>query len=351
MMIGVPQSVFATGLSLILSGYGYGRKSLSKSGAGTAFFVGFVSVLAGKYFWPVLIGFFLTSSKLTKVGAKRKEKIEDGYALGGQRNWLQVLCNGGFGAWLCVCITILFDSPPELPLLLPVTTNLDFVKILHSISPFSGTADASSVSLSDSDRQTIWGILFCIHIGAYSCVTADTWASELGTLITQYEPYLITSVINPLNWLPSGSFKQVPAGTNGGVTGRGLFASMCGGGFIGALVYAINLMSTYYSEPVDVNSFASPTMFGCVVVLGILPGLFGSLLDSLLGATVQASYLDLSRKVILSHAPSSNAKGNEVKHICGLDILDNHLVNLVSCVATGLVTPLFWFMYVQALNY
>ena len=38
--------------------------------------------------------FFLGSSKVTRIGAARKQKIEDGHQIGGNRNWVQVAANG-----------------------------------------------------------------------------------------------------------------------------------------------------------------------------------------------------------------------------------------------------------------
>lgn len=47
---------------------------------------------AGWHFFWSLLFFFVTSTLLTKMGSKRKKKIEDGYKEGGQRNWVQVIC-------------------------------------------------------------------------------------------------------------------------------------------------------------------------------------------------------------------------------------------------------------------
>lgn len=49
--------------------------------------------MAGYRFGAVLIGFFVSSSALTRYGSARKAELEDGYRKGGQRNWIQVLSN------------------------------------------------------------------------------------------------------------------------------------------------------------------------------------------------------------------------------------------------------------------
>ena len=48
-----------------------------------------------------LLAFFVTSSKATKFRMEKKKLFED-VKEGGQRNWIQVLCNGGMAAQLAI---------------------------------------------------------------------------------------------------------------------------------------------------------------------------------------------------------------------------------------------------------
>ena len=53
--------------------------------------------MAGSGFATVLLWFFVSCSALTKLGKERKKKIDAEFKEGGQRDWRQVLANGGVG--------------------------------------------------------------------------------------------------------------------------------------------------------------------------------------------------------------------------------------------------------------
>jgi uncharacterized protein (TIGR00297 family) len=100
--------------------------------------------------------------------------------------------------------------------------------------------------------------LYPLYLGAIAAVTADTWGTEIGLLSKGATVSVLT-------------FKPVDRGTNGGVSENGFF-----GGAAGAILIAL---SGYYWYADDRTA---------IVVM--IAGVFGSLADSVLGATLQGLY-------------------------------------------------------------
>lgn len=170
-------------------------------------------------------------------------------------------------------------------------------------------------------------ILWCTYIAHYACATADTWASEVGILSTS-NPRLVTTLF----------LREVPPGTNGGMSLLGTIASGAGGAFIGLIYF---LTSFYYnSNGTHSNSSSNVEISQIYMVLfGFICGILGSLLDSLLGATCQSSHYSTNRKCIVKHYNNAtNAKDNSIIHICGYDILSNEAVNFVSILFTMILS-------------
>lgn len=88
--------------------------------------------------------------------------------------------------------------------------------------------------------------------------------------------------------------QKVQRGTNGGVTLQGLFAAAVGGGIIG-LAYAVTeLLTASCSSETPLRQFL-------VIPVATAAGLSGSVIDSLLGATVQFSgFCSIRQKVLPS---------------------------------------------------
>ncbi len=119
-------------------------------------------------------------------------------------------------------------------------------------------------------------------------------------------------------------------GTNGGVTLLGLCASILGGAFMGAVFYVAGLFSP------TLFIFESQHMAAIeqwkLIPLGLMAGLLGSVLDSVLGATLQFSGYNRATERVTSKP------GPDVVHISGLPFLSNNAVNAVSATTTAAIT-------------
>ncbi|XP_033219619.1 transmembrane protein 19 [Belonocnema kinseyi] len=266
---------------LLFTLWGWKKKSLDLSGATLGLLIGFILTLTSLAHLACLMAFFVSSSKATKFRMKQKQKIECEFKEGGQRNWIQVLCNGGMASQLAL-LYLLDVGCGERP--------IDFVK----------------------DYRSSWlsvGIL-----GTLACCNGDTWASEFGTVIGSSEPFLITTR------------KRVPKGTNGGVSWFGLLVSLLGGLFVGFFHY----VTVLYTVDTAILGLAAPQW--PIIIAGGISGLLGSMVDSILGATLQYSGIDEKGYIV-------ERPGKGVKHISGRQILDNHSVNLLSTIIMGLSLP------------
>lgn len=227
---------------------------------GLAFFV----LAFGGWAWAVpAFAFFFLSSLLSKAGRRRKASAEALAEKGSTRDSGQVYANGGI-AWLLLLAYVFF---PELDLL-------------------------------------YWGFA-----GAFAAAAADTWATEIGTLVR-----------GPTRLIWSGA--RVPPGTSGGVSVAGTLGALLGSTMVFASLYPF---AGAYFDTVGLPLAA-------ILVIG--GGFVASLLDSLLGATAQAVYRDATSG-LLTERP-----GLDLSHalVRGWRWLNNDRVNL-ACTFAGAVLP------------
>jgi uncharacterized protein (TIGR00297 family) len=235
------------------------RQWLSRSGALGAMIVGTLTMGFGGWVWGVLLGVFFVSSSLLshfKEEQKRQTAAEK-FEKGAKRDIMQAFANGGVGA---------------------------VIAVLSAIAP----AD-------------FW---FPLFLGIMGTVTADTWATELGTL-SKRAPRLITSG------------RRVEVGTSGGITPLGTAVS-----FVGGLV--IGLAAAFFMRETGWQ----------LVLVGGCGGLAGSLLDSLLGATLQLIYWDDVRE---KETEKAIKDGRKLQPLRGWRWLNNDMVNLLSSIGGGVV--------------
>ena len=225
-------------------------RALTRGGAAAAAAVGTASVVAGWGWVTLLLVFFATSTAWSRAGHHQKTTRVAGIAdKGAERDALQVLANGGVFA----------------------------------------IAAAGSV---------LWPSLawYGVGAGAVSAATADTWATEIGTM---------SDAVPRSVW----TWRPVVAGTSGGVTVMGSAASVAG-----AVLIAFTAIAVGWPRSAAVGAVAG--------------GLAGSGFDSLLGATLQAR----------RRCEQCDAATEQVVHQCGkptepaggLQWLDNDAVNAVS---------------------
>uniref|UniRef100_A0A7S2RII1 Transmembrane protein 19 n=1 Tax=Rhizochromulina marina TaxID=1034831 RepID=A0A7S2RII1_9STRA len=268
------RAVVAAAVAGLLGWRGLRKKSLSPSGAAAAVLVGFLSFLASFRFGLVLIAFYQSSSSLTKFQGERKRRLEAGYKEGGQRDAEQVFSCSLLATVMAV--VFLLTQGEDQPV--------------------------------DSAAAPMRSALLCAYLGHYACCNGDTWASELGTL----DSGLPRLVLAP--------WRKVPKGTNGGMSFLGTAASLAGGLFIG-LVFVV---CGPHSSP------GAPSQLP-LIALGAAGGFVGSLIDSFLGATLQATFYHREKRIIVPSSASDNA---DVDRITGVDILSNEQVNALSVAIT-----------------
>jgi uncharacterized protein (TIGR00297 family) len=162
-------------LAILIAILAWRARALSISGAWAAALTGGLIFGLGGFAWAVLLlVFFISSSALSRAFSQRKSALAEKFSKGSQRDWGQVMANGGLGALLAIGFWL---AP-----------------------------------------QQDW--LWLAYTGAMAAVNADTWSTELGVL-SPVLPRLITNR------------KKVEQGTSGAVTLVGTFAALAGASLVG----------------------------------------------------------------------------------------------------------------------
>jgi len=229
--------------------------ALTRSGAVAALVVGTFTYAAGTFgFTLILLAFFVSSIVLSRVERARKRALLD-IGKGGARDAMQVIANGGVATACAVTFAVTHNA--------------------------------------------VWALAFA---GAYAAATADTWATEIGTLAGQPPRSIVT-------------LKPIVTGLSGGITLAGTAAEVAGALWIGII---------------------APSIIGIGVreiVVVSLAGIVGATADSLLGATVQ----ELRRCDACNRTCETDphACGNPTRLVRGVRGMSNDVVNLL---ATGIGT-------------
>jgi uncharacterized protein (TIGR00297 family) len=150
---------------------------------------------------------------------------------------------------------------------------------------------------------TAWEGWRALGAAALAAAASDTWATEIGTLSGREPRFMLT-------WRP------VPAGTSGGVSGPGVVAAILGAAFVALVTVAVGW----------------PRAASLSALVG---GLAGSTVDSLLGATVQQRrWCDDCDS---STERATHSCGSATRLVGGLSWIDNDVVNVTSTLAGALL--------------
>lgn len=149
--------------------------------------------------------------------------------------------------------------------------------------------------------------------GSLAAVNADTWATELG----------VFSRTSPVHMI---SGKKVEKGTSGGISIEGTIAA-----FLGALLIAVLAVLIW---PRDPNSYIGIGWFVPTLAIS-LAGLFGSMVDSFLGATFQSIYYCPNCKKETEKFPT-HVCNNKTEFLRGWRWMNNDWVNFFCGLAGGI---------------
>ncbi|NLL14237.1 MAG: DUF92 domain-containing protein [Fibrobacter sp.] len=197
--------------------------------------------------------------------------------------------------------------------------NRDQEKELAELHEKSGARDYSQV-IANGYVSLIFAMLFYLtgnHLFILAFATslassnADTWGSELGVLSKK-------TPVSIINWKP------ICKGLSGGITLAGTVASLLGSVFI-AVVFIAGYFIIYGNSEHLLLQF----------ILCAVGGFAGSVIDSVLGATVQVKYqCEESGKITEKRV----INGNVNKVISGFPVINNDAVNFISSFVASLLT-------------
>jgi uncharacterized protein (TIGR00297 family) len=142
---------------------------------------------------------------------------------------------------------------------------------------------------------------YLLYLAALAAATADTWSTEIGVLSKGRVVSIVT-------------FHPVPAGTSGGVSAFGTL-----GGVLGSVVLAL---SGYY--------WYREVTLAVIVIAG---GIVGSVIDSMIGATLQGRFRCAS---CARETERSIHCGVVAEHVGGIRWIGNDVVN-VACTVAGVL--------------
>lgn len=243
-------------LALVIAVVARRWRALTTSGALATIVVGTVTMGAGWSWGVVLVTYFVAGTWLSRYRASEKEARTAGRVdKGGARDAAQVLANGSLFA---------------------------LAALGTQLSP-----------------DALWQHLAA---GALAASSADTWATEIGTLARATPRSILDG-------------RAVDAGTSGGVTALGLLGALAGAVFVALAVLGVGW----------------PASTAASAVIG---GVMGCLLDSVVGASLQARRWCAA--CVTTTEQRIHRCGTATTLAGGLSWLDNDGVNALSTLGGAL---------------
>ena len=155
--------------------------------------------------------------------------------------------------------------------------------------------------------------LYWAFLASLASATADTWETEIGSFSKSLP-------VNILTW------KRVPKGFSGGISSLGTTGGVLGAAIIVAIAGLMGFVE----------------WDGMLLAMIIGAGFFGSIVDSILGASIQAKF---TCEVCGKATESVSHCHEETRHISGLLWLDNDWVNVAGSLSGGLIFILFYLLF------
>jgi uncharacterized protein (TIGR00297 family) len=264
------------------------RGALSRSGVPVAIVTGTVTAGAGG--WELglsLIFFFLSSSLLSRFRQQQKATIAaEKFNKGSARDMLQVAANGGVATWCALRY---------------------------------GLRRRSRIS-SDQLRAACCDPWLAAFGGALATATADTWATEVGVL-TRRPPHLMTTG------------RPVAPGSSGAVSWPGTLAAAAGALALGIVLQGLLALARLLPGGTGEPGPDRPLL---LVAITWLSGFTGSLVDSLLGATLQTVYR-CPRCGQETEQRRHRRCGSLTQRVRGWPGVNNDVVNLLATLSGSLI--------------
>lgn len=341
----------ALALAIALATHGRRKGSLAPSGALAAFAVGYLTMANPlPLFGVVLIVFYLTGSRVTKVKADVKARLEmelEGLkpkpkaggaaphgehksSQGGARDMWQVLCNGLTGCLAAVSFRVLASG--ELPQACLSAASSPFPFLTPSLLG-SGWQSGTAFCALDASFANGWGrMALMLALGHFGCCMGDVFASEVSCANVPGSaealadsdasaPLLFRSQLGILSnkkpVLATAPWRVVPPGTNGGISAWGTFASALGGTWMSAVFIGSLWLWNGACSAGSSTTLHHLSVPGVVYLaaLGTFAGFAGSMVSDKRNEQLQPPYCQmltclccLSHRFIGLYAPISPAR-------------------------------------------